>query len=131
MVTSPELMHAILAMDAYNRGYNPGIELEGTSIGTANILPREVFTRDPEYLDWQDAGFYAVAYQWNGDTIISYRGTDNNFSIPWTDDPEGGSDLWNGYGTGAGVPITEQAKLAVEFFQAVTGTARGYRIIKI
>ena len=132
MSTSPELMYAILAMDAYNRGYNPGIAGlggMGSQIGTATV------GEDAETLLSQGtavaAGFYAVAYQWNGDTIISYRGTDNNFSIPWTDDPEGGSDLWNGYGTGAGVPITEQAKLAVEFFQAVTGTARGYRIIKI
>ena len=38
MVTSPELMHAILAMDAYNRGYNPGLVSEGNSVGTATVI---------------------------------------------------------------------------------------------
>ena len=33
MVTSPELMHAILAMDAYN----PGLVSEGNSVGTATV----------------------------------------------------------------------------------------------
>lgn len=29
MAISSELMYAILAMDSYNRGYNPGITLTG------------------------------------------------------------------------------------------------------
>ena len=129
MSISQELMYAILSMDSYNRGYNTGIAgLSEASDGSVQIGTATVsYNLEDAQLSnaAQAAGFYAVAYQWNGDTIISYRGTDNNFSIPWTDDPEGGSDLWNGYGTGAGAPITEQAKLAAEFFQAVTGTANG------
>ncbi|MDR4487066.1 MAG: hypothetical protein R3B83_06020 [Nitrospirales bacterium] len=37
MAISSELMYAILAMDAYNRGYNPGMVLTGLQIGTATI----------------------------------------------------------------------------------------------
>jgi len=37
MSISPDLMYAILALDAYNRGYDPGIEYVGNSIGTATI----------------------------------------------------------------------------------------------
>ena len=38
MSTSPELIYAILAMDAYNRGYNPGLVYEGNSVGTATVI---------------------------------------------------------------------------------------------
>jgi hypothetical protein len=41
MTMSKDLFLSILAMDAYNRGYNPGIDLHsvgaGTSIGNATI----------------------------------------------------------------------------------------------
>ncbi|MCB9709580.1 MAG: hypothetical protein H6749_00145 [Nitrospiraceae bacterium] len=58
-----DLFLAILAMDAYNRGYNPGIadlsDTVGTQIGTATISNR--------------SSFYTVAYAWNGDTIMASR----------------------------------------------------------
>ena len=38
MAISSELMYAILAMDAYNRGYNPGLVSEGNSVGTATVI---------------------------------------------------------------------------------------------
>ena len=77
MSTSSELMYAILAMDAYNRGYNPGMVLTGSQIGTATISTdstREF--RDPgadpkDPTPDQAAGFYAVAYAWNGETIMA------------------------------------------------------------
>ncbi len=72
MSASTELMVAILAMDAYNRGYNPGITLSGTEVGNAAIRDITVPLQE-----WQDADFYAVAYEWNGETIISCRGTDS------------------------------------------------------
>ncbi len=73
MSTSSELMYAILAMDAYNRGYSPGIVLTGSQIGTATITTDS--TRefrdpgaDPEApTPDQAAGFYAVAYEWDGE----------------------------------------------------------------
>ncbi|MCA9423138.1 MAG: hypothetical protein KC592_19115 [Nitrospira sp.] len=77
MSTSAELMYAILSMDAYNRGYNPGMVLTGSQIGSATISTdsTEEFRvpgSDPEDpTPDQDAGFYAVTYEWNGETIIS------------------------------------------------------------
>ncbi|MEX2492945.1 MAG: hypothetical protein WD425_14415 [Nitrospirales bacterium] len=70
MSTSSELMYAILAMDAYNRGYNPGILLSGSQVGTATITTDSETTPETSG-DGHAAGFYAVAYQWNGETIIS------------------------------------------------------------
>ncbi|MGD9851513.1 MAG: calcium-binding protein [Nitrospirales bacterium] len=123
MAISSELMYAILAMDSYNRGYNPGIKvLGGVSSSIGDTIGNATVISEDRSSEAQDAGFYGLAYQWNGDTIISYRGTDNLVSPPWTDDPAGGSDIWNGYSTGAGSGISEQARLAAEFYQAVTST---------
>ena len=68
------LLRAILAMDAYNRGYNAGVTgLERTAIGDA------AFFDDKGDLAAQAAGFYAVAYILaDGSKVISYRGTDQN-----------------------------------------------------
>ncbi len=79
MTISRDLFLSILSMDAYNRGYSPGIANlggAGTGIGNATV------GQDAELLlapgTAQAAGFYAVAYSdttWG--TIISYRGTDS------------------------------------------------------
>jgi len=127
MNISPELLYAILAMDSYNRGYDEGIVLpdaKGTAIGPAKISDRiqdfEGFASQAEA-----AGFYASAYEVDGAVVISYRGTDKNIALDtfWSDAP--GSDLWNGYGTFLGSPLTEQARLAAEFYQSVTDTDGG------
>ncbi len=49
MSVSNDLMYALLAMDAYNRGYGEGIKHNKTQIGTASLTTdstREF--RDPE-----------------------------------------------------------------------------------
>ena len=78
MPISEDLFLAILAMDAYNRGYNsgvgdPNIGLGGTSIGNATIGPAAAN---------QGASFFAQSYTLNGKTIIAYRGTDDVVNIP-------------------------------------------------
>jgi hypothetical protein len=76
--SNPDLFRAILAMDAYNRGYNAGMGdpisgLGGTRIGIAT-LRNEALPVGSE-----TASFFAKAYQLdNGPTIISYRGTDDH-----------------------------------------------------
>jgi hypothetical protein len=79
MAISDDLFRAILAMDAYNRGYNAGIKSEGagpregltgTQIGLATVGLRANATTD------EAASFFAQAYTWNGKTVISYRGTE-------------------------------------------------------
>ena len=108
---TPNLMLAILALDAYNRNYNPGILLGPnsdqihTDIGGAEIIAS---------LAVPTSGFYGVAYQWNGVTVISFRGTDNYNPL----DPA--NDLWNGWTVGAGFPSASQAALAKQFYEDVT-----------
>jgi hypothetical protein len=97
MSISKDLFLAILAMDAYNRGYNAGIKspdaapnqgLTGTHIGLAklrsDVLPQ----------GYEAASFFAQAYELTGSyagtdgapgltagqTVISYRGTDDPVS---------------------------------------------------
>ncbi len=65
------------------------------------------------------AGFFAQSYTLNGQKIIAYRGTDEPVTLPWSDI---GGDVWNGYGTAFGLPFNDQARMAADFFQTVTGT---------
>lgn len=74
---------SLLALDAYNRGYGQGVfTKEGDSptgqneanrlIGTARVTNQsDVEVGTPGV----DADFYAIAYNWNDETVISYRGT--------------------------------------------------------
>ena len=72
-----DLFLAILALDSYNRGYNARTKLPGTGglIGTASILTDS--TDQLGEVSTQAAGFFALSYNWNGETIISIRGTDD------------------------------------------------------
>jgi Ca2+-binding RTX toxin-like protein len=112
MSVSPSLMHAILAMDAYNRGYDAGISspgsnegLSGNQIGTATISRKTEADTEPNAVA---ASFFAISYTWNSQTVISYRGTQEYIS-----------DAINGYGVALASPYGDQARLAVEFFQNV------------
>lgn len=104
MTVSKDLFLSILAMDSYNREYGAGLVVPGSEIGLATIVGRSTLgIDDPEYDDWQAAGFYAVAYQMDGSvgeagdqladgqTVISYRGTDN---VDPLTTGAGASDLW-------------------------------------
>ena len=91
-----DLFLAILAMDAYNRGYGAGIAnlgAEGSWLGEAKIIRQsDVDPNTPGV----DAGFYAVAYEWGDKTVISYRGTDSfELSNP-------ANDVLNGWLAGIG-----------------------------
>ena len=126
MVTNT-LMQAILAMDSYNQGYNAGLDHGQEQIGlaTVNTDSTDEFS-DPNAPPGtvspdQTAGFYAVAYNYNGQTVISYRGTDNLSLFPDTESGAGG-DIWTGWGVGLGSYLGQQARLAAEFYQAVTNT---------
>ena len=91
MTVSKDLLLSILSMDAYNRGYNPGISgLNDTSNGSVKVGNATVsFNLQDAGTVFsaaaQAAGFYAVAYKLDqavdtiasGTTITSYRGTDD------------------------------------------------------
>ena len=122
MTLDPKLMTAILAMDSYNRGYNAGIDFginpDIANIGIGNAQTTITSSILGTGVDQAD-GFYAIAYQYNGEVVVSYRGTDL-----LTGDPNRGigGDFLNGYGVGVGVPDGPQALLAFQFYQAVKTT---------
>ena len=77
---------SLLALDSYNRGYGQNVFLNedhsttgqnelGRLIGNARIVRQDITDQA------QDAGFYAIAYEWPHPVtcavqrIISYRGT--------------------------------------------------------
>ncbi|MFN0193060.1 MAG: hypothetical protein ACKVP5_13970 [Aestuariivirga sp.] len=97
-----DVFYAILAMDAYNQGYGAGIVGVGAEVGNASII-RTTLATETEAVD---ESFAATAYRWNGETIISYRGTD---SIT------GDAGDWGG---GGGFQ-TDQAWLGAQFYRAV------------
>ena len=115
---------SLLALDSYNRGYGQnvgglGIELNVTKVGNATITTD---SRIKLGSDAEAAGFYAIAYTWNGQTVISYRGTNfpKEFSAAEVrefiaEDFGGGWDLFTGIGSGS------HAKLARDFYVSVTG----------
>ena len=118
MAITKELMTAILSMDAYNQGYGVGINNVGPQIGDATIAMQS--DTIPGNLPFQ-SGFYAVAYTYNGQTIISYRGTDNAAPSGASDITKGRSDFWNGWTLSAGFSGASQVVLAEQFFAAATG----------
>ena len=111
-----KLMKSILAMDSYNRGYDAKIhfgndENNSEAInGVTKIGQATVYDSDNGN-EAQAADFYAIAYEYNNETVISYRGTDNI----WADMQEG----WpiDAFGNGQ----ANQAELAYAFYQEVAG----------
>src|SRR4051794_22877107 len=104
---NPDLFLAILAMDSYNRGYDRGIK--GIS-DTAPIGNATFFSMSDTRLGFaaRNAGFFGIAYDWDGKRVISYRGTD------------GANDVWHGWTLGAGYTGADQAGLAMDFYQAAS-----------
>ncbi len=77
-----DLFLAILSMDAYNRGYDPGIaELGGVGarLGNADIISDSSVLKENGVRQDSPVSFYAVEYNLSADfgdeTIISFRGT--------------------------------------------------------
>lgn len=108
MAISQDLMLALLSMDSYNRGYGQGIFLTGDSLGLATIgLKSNSLVGSAEVT----AGFFAQSYSWNGQTIISYRGTDTPI------------DYATGWSTGIGVQnLLTQAPMALAFYENTLST---------
>jgi fermentation-respiration switch protein FrsA (DUF1100 family) len=103
-----DLFLSILSLDSYNRGYGHRINITGdlTKLGNATIGIQSDIEDNSEGVK---AGFFAQAYSYQGETIISYRGTD------------GLNDVLNGWTVGAGWTDVVQSNLSVEFYKAATG----------
>ncbi len=111
-MTSSNILSAILAMDAYNRGSVFGVDLrDQTTLGFATLS--ESYFNGPE-------GFFAQSYILHDadgqplQTIISFRGTDELFF----------KDSTHGYPLGSGdFHLSSHAKLAATFYQTIAATA--------
>jgi hypothetical protein len=110
------LFLAILAMDSYDRDYNQGVfvtpqragdDAAGVQIGDATVYNHSAIVPD---------SFYGIAYNWEGVTVISYRGTDDTSLLNLLN-----GDLLNGWTLGAGSAGAPQATDASQFYQQVTG----------
>ncbi len=131
---TPDLYKAILAMDAYNRGYGAAIKF-GTAPDNSDsvVYDATAVGRAVVYDDMGDAaakgeGFYGIAYQFKDsagnvtETVISYRGTDTLVGNGYN----GGSDFNNGFAIGSGDPYSSsQGLLAIAFYLRVASTVYG------
>jgi hypothetical protein len=68
MAISNDLMRAIMAMDAYNRGYNAGVNISGNMLGLWTLGRATDAQTEPNAVA---ASFFAQAYTLGGQTIIS------------------------------------------------------------
>ena len=62
MTISKELFLAILSVDAYNRSYNSGINLNKDKVGSATKFSESATQTDFESNASAQGGFYAVSY---------------------------------------------------------------------
>ena len=100
MNISKDLLLSILAMDAYNQGYGKGYDHGKSKIGSATVgLQSDISTDGDAY----GAGFYAVSYKLGNETIISYRGTNEDSTESSEFFINALKDVWNGWAIGAGV----------------------------
>src|SRR4051812_15048767 len=111
MTISSDLFLAILSMDAYNRGYNSGINFGSNSVapGVTRIGNAVVYDSKGD-AEAVAAGFYAIAYDTSGvsgftagEKTVAYRGTDSLAGSYLL-----GGDVWNAYGVGGGSPSGKQ-----------------------
>lgn len=129
------LMKAILSMDAYNRGYDAGIEFHNADqtvnreVGNYTITAHSSDLLDeagnPNVDD--NIGFYALAYAYNGETVISYRGTDD---FDEASDYFSSLDVSN-WLLGTGNYLVDQGVMALEFYNAVAGDPSDTRTANI
>jgi len=111
-----DLVLAVLAMDAYNQGYDAPIN-SASQIGNYLVGTDSSVLRDSENnrLDIPSS-FFATSYSSGNEIIISYRGTD---------DPS--TDVLTGWTTILGYP--GQSDLATQFYHEVKKANPGKKIV--
>jgi hypothetical protein len=119
MAISPELLQAILAMDAYNRGDN--LELRGLSVDTPRVGDAILLANFKPTDRALAAGFFASAYDLNGQTVISFRGTDFD---PNKIDINLALDVAGGWITSFGITSLEHFPLITKIEGEVEGAER-------
>jgi hypothetical protein len=104
MTISNELFLAVLAMDAYNRGYDAGMGAPDVGLGITGSIGNAIIEKVQQTPEAQAASFFAISYTLNNQTVISYRGTDAYIPFIAT------NDVTTGWVTGAGI-LGSQAML--------------------
>jgi hypothetical protein len=90
-MTISEQTYAVLAMDSYNRGFASAEDATKTQwLTTQGIQPfwtsEEMSIENTgleDVVSLTETGFYAAAYLVNGEVVISYRGTDDAYDMPY------------------------------------------------
>lgn len=114
MSSNPQLLYAILSMDAYHQG----------AIGGLADLLREYPTQIDDTVRGRndsndETGFSAQSYTRGSETIIVYRGTDDGGT---TLQYFGSSlDVANGYSIALGAASNPQTRAAVAFYRSFVG----------
>lgn len=83
---SRDVFLSLLALDAYNRGYDQGVLVQGGDskagqdeigrfLGSAKIVEQQITT------EAQAAGFYAIAYDLGDEVVISYRASSRQRTV--------------------------------------------------
>ncbi len=112
-ITPKDFFLSLLSMDSYNRGYAPGIKLEGNFLGSANLFQQsDIRATSPEVA----AGFYAAAYNTQWGAVISYRGTD-------FDGGPDTADVLNGWAFAAGDFTAGQIDLSTQFLNTLASNS--------
>lgn len=117
-----DLFLSVLSLDSYHRGYGPGLYFDRLGVSGSNIGLAQLDDAKGD-LAAQSIGFFAQSYLWNGEKVISFRGTDSDLSLlsgSWWSSTD---DQWNGWGIGAGSPDGPQAEMAIEFYKTVSGVS--------
>ena len=111
MNISNNLYYAILAMDAYNRAEKTGDPVALLLPGDSPGAPAQIGIADrlntPLPNGYGLAGFFATAYDLNGEVVISFRGTD-----PTTVNAELFKDIFEGWIASFGIAPSPQLAAA-------------------
>lgn len=108
-----EVFLSILAMDSYNRGPEPGIKGVAGIYKIGSAVVQDTILED--MAGWAEAGFYASRYEWNGKTILSYRGTNFDMGLEMV------KDVVFGWSSFTGIGPTTQFHFAEKFYNLVSG----------
>lgn len=119
MSVSNNLYYAVLAMDAYNRAEKTGDSVALLLPGDSPGAPAQIGVADrlntPLPNGYGVAGFFATAYDLNGEVVISFRGTD-----PTTVNAELFKDIFEGWIASFGIAPSPQLAAAELFYENVT-----------
>ncbi len=106
---APSLFYAILSMDAYFRQSDGSLSL-GDPGNAGATLGGATFLDSPSY---DNLGFQASAWSYNGKTVIAYRGTDELVDVV----------AWQQF---LGSPYSTQGQEALQFYEDNNGGSLAY-----